>query len=98
MKKKAISCLLAITSLISIHSYVKAVDISEVQCQQVVSDDGKQSYIKYEPTVEKTSANKFLGKLLANVTTTNREISLGSSYEPSFISNIKVKNQRINPN
>ena len=98
MKKKAITFLLAITSLISINSYVKAVDISDVQCMQVISDDGKQSYIKYEPIAEKSSATKLLGRLLTNITTNNREISLGSSYKPSFISKIKVKNQRINRN
>ena len=98
MKKKTISCILAITSLISIHSYAKAVDIGELEYEQIIRNDGKTSYIKYEPTIEKSSATKLLGGLISNITSNNKEITLGSSYEPSFMSKIKVKNQRINRN
>ena len=94
MNKKILSSVLAGITLLSIHSSVKAAEnLDTAQINQVVSNNGKQMNIMYEPKTELTSGTKLIGSLLSKIADSNIGASLPSSYIPSFKSKLTVKNQ-----
>ena len=60
MKKKLIPAVIAGVTLLTIHSNVKAMELSEnAELNQIVSDNGQQINIQYEPITNKSSGTRF---------------------------------------
>lgn len=94
MNKKVLSGVLAGITLLSIHSSAKAADITDTaEINQVITNNGKQMNIMYEPKTEMTSGTKLLGSLFSKIANSNLGASLPKSYVPSFKSKLNVKNQ-----
>lgn len=96
-KKKIIPFLLSGVLLFSIHSTAKATTGGTVEAEinKLISDDGYQSFIKYESTTRKSSATKLLGSVFAQISKNNDQIGAEERYRPSsIIDNLKVKNQK----
>jgi len=97
MKKKLIPAVIAGVTLLTIHSNVKAMELSEnAELNQIVSDNGQQINIQYEPITNKSSGTRFLGNLISKLAKSNIGAALPTSYTPTFKSKLNVKNQIAN--
>ena len=93
-KRKIIPCLLAGALLLSIHSTSRAALVNDTdEFERIINDEGTQMYIPFESTTYKSRATKALGNIFSAISENNENISVGSSYIPSFKNSVTVKNQ-----